>query len=162
MCILRYHRVVTQEEAANEPGALLNSTGYLLARLGMESRRVWGQMLGEHGLTPHQFGVLMTLAQLKAASQQQLSRAVGVDPRNAVPIVDSLQQRGLIECRVDPADRRRHAITLTRAGQVQIKQLGQAGNELEDWFLASLTDEERAGLHATLRKLFTAVTQAAR
>jgi DNA-binding MarR family transcriptional regulator len=85
----------------------------------------------------------MTLAQLKAASQQQLSRAVGVDPRNAVPIVDSLQQRGLIERRVDPADRRRHAITLTRAGQVQIEQLGRAGNELEDWFLASLTDEER-------------------
>jgi hypothetical protein len=49
-----------------------------------------------------------------------------------------------------------------RAGQVQIEQLGQAGNELEDWFLASLTDEERGGLHATLRKLFTAVTQAAR
>lgn len=162
MCILRYHRAVTQEESANEPGALLASTGYLLARLGMESRRAWGQMLGEHGLTPHQFGVLMTLAQLTAASQQQLSRAVGVDPRNAVPIVDSLQQRGLIERRRDPADRRRHAITLTRAGQAQIEQLEQAGSELEDWFLASLTDEERTGLHATLRKLFTAVTQAAR
>jgi DNA-binding MarR family transcriptional regulator len=153
---------VTQEETANESGALLDSTGYLLARLGMESRRAWGQMLGDHGLTPHQFGVLMTLAQLKAASQQRLSRAVGVDPRNAVPIVDSLQQRGLIERRPDPADRRRHVITLTRAGQVQIEQLGQAGTELEDWFLASLTDEERAGLHATLRKLFTGVTQAAR
>jgi DNA-binding MarR family transcriptional regulator len=162
MSILRYHRGVTQEEAVNEPGSLLASTGYLLARLGMESRRVWGQMLGEHGLTPHQFGVLMTLAQLKAASQQQLSQAVGVDPRNAVPIVDSLEQRGLIGRRRDPADRRKHTITLTKAGQVQIEQLGQAGNELENWFLASLTDEERAGLHATLRKLFAAVSQAAR
>src|ERR1700732_4519984 len=106
MCILRYNRAVTQEEAANEPGELLNSTGYLLARLGMESRRGWGQMLGEHGLIPHQFGVLMTLARLKAVSQQQLSRPVGVDPRNGVPIVGSLQQRGLIERRLDPADRR--------------------------------------------------------
>src|SRR5258708_27600375 len=97
MCILRYHGVVTQEEAGNEPGALLDSTGYLLARLGMESRRVWGQMLGEHGLTPHQFGVLMTLARLKAASQQQLSRAAGVDPPHALPLLGSFQQRRLIE-----------------------------------------------------------------
>jgi DNA-binding MarR family transcriptional regulator len=141
---------------------LLASTGYLLARLGMESRRTWGQMLGEYGLTPHQFGVLMALAQLESASQQQLSAVVGVDPRNAVPIVDALEERGLLERRADPADRRRHAITLTEAGQTMTGQLRQAGDELENWFLESLTDQERAGLHATLSKLFTAMTRAAR
>ncbi len=159
--MLQYDSAVRHEEAANER-FLLASTGYLLARLGMESRRIWAQMLGEHGLTPHQFGVLMALAQLGAASQQQVSRAVGVDPRNAVPIVDGLEQRGLLERRPDPADRRRHAITLTTAGQATIGQLRQAGDELENRFLAGLTDEERAGLHATLSKLFTAVTRAPR
>jgi DNA-binding MarR family transcriptional regulator len=160
MYILVYDGHVTQEEPAAQQ-SLLASSGYLLARLGMESRRMWGQMLGEHGLTPHQFGVLMALAALQAASQQQLSRAVGVDPRNAVPILDALEQRGLLERRPDPADRRRHAITLTKAGQAKIEQLRQAGNELESWFLRSLTDEERAGLHATLSKLFAAITHTA-
>src|SRR5579859_5387351 len=84
-CIVEYYGPMAQEEPAIEP-SLLASTGYLLARLGMESRRWWGQMLAEHGLTPHQFGVLMALAPLRTASQQQLSRALGVDPRNAVPI----------------------------------------------------------------------------
>src|SRR5215216_617543 len=33
-----------------EPADLLASTGYLLARLGAESRRRWARMLADHGL----------------------------------------------------------------------------------------------------------------
>ncbi len=146
-----------QESAAEEPAALLASTGYLLARLGMESRRWWAKMLGEHDLTPHQFAVLMVLAQLHGASQQHISRAVGVDPRNAVPIIDTLQRRGLLERRPDASDRRRHTVTLTSDGQLMIEQLRRAGADLEDQFLDSLSHEERAGLHATLSKLFNAL-----
>jgi DNA-binding MarR family transcriptional regulator len=151
---------VAQEDAAHGPDLLLESTGYLLARLGRESRHAWGQMLAEYGLTAHQFGVLMFLAQLGAASQQQLSLAVGVDPRNAVPIVDALQRRGLLERRPDAADRRRLSITLTGAGQAMVRQLRQAGSDLESWFLDSLSEQERTDLHATLAKLFAAVTRA--
>lgn len=154
---VRYDGPVAQEKPAIEP-SLLASTGYLLARLGMESRRRWGQMLAGHGLTPHQFGVLMALAPLGAASQQQLSRALGVDPRNAVPIIDALEQQGLLQRSPDPADRRRHAITLTRTGQAKAEQLSQAGNDLEHRFLHSLTQDERADLHATLTKLYAAIT----
>lgn len=161
MSIVDYDGSVGQEKPASER-PLLESTGYLLARLGAESRRMWGRMLAEQDLTPHQFGVLMMLARLRAPSQQQLSRAVGVDPRNAVPMVDVLEQRGLLQRRADPADRRRHAITLTPSGQATIERLSQAGNELENAFLESLTDQERASLHTTLSKLFAAVNRTAR
>src|SRR5260370_15083006 len=134
-----YDGRVMQEEPATGP-SLLASTGYLIARLGRESRRMWGQMLAEHGLTPHQFGVLMTLGPLGTASQQQLSQAVGVDPRNAVPIIDALEHRALLQRRPDPADRRRYAIILTEAGQTKIEQLRQAGNDLENPCLHHLTD----------------------
>jgi len=105
--------------------------------------------------------MLMALVPLTAASQQQLSRAVGVDPRNAVPIIDALQHRGLVERRADPADRRRHTIALTAAGQAMVGELRQSGQELEDRFLDSLTEAERAGLHAALAKLYATVTSAA-
>jgi DNA-binding MarR family transcriptional regulator len=161
MSILGYDGRVTQEEPATAR-PLLDSTGYLLARLGAESRRRWGQMLAGQDLTPHQFAVLMTLTQLGAPSQQQLSRAVGIDPRNAVPIVDVLERRGLLQRRADPADRRKRAIALTPAGQAKIEQLSQAGHELENAFLDSLTDPERSGLHATLSKLFAGLARTAR
>lgn len=41
------------------------------------------------------YGALMTLAELGSISQQRLARAIGVDPRNVVSIVDSLERRGL-------------------------------------------------------------------
>lgn len=46
-----------------------------------------------------------------------LAEAVGVDAPYATLIVDSLEQRGLVERQPDPADRRRKLVTLTPAGR---------------------------------------------
>jgi len=152
MSIVAYDRPVTQE-----PPQLLASTGYLLARVGAESRRMWARMLAEHELTPHHFGILMVLDQVAAASQQQLSRAVGVDPRNAVPVIDALQRRNLVERQPDPTDRRRHAVALTAAGRAALDNLRRAGDEVEEQLLDCLSSSERAALHRTLRKLLAAL-----
>jgi DNA-binding MarR family transcriptional regulator len=152
MFIVPYDRQVTQE-----PPELLASTGYLLARVGAESRRMWARMLAEHDLTPHHFGVLMTLDQTGTATQQQLSRAVGVDPRNAVPVIDALERRGLVERRPDPLDRRRHAVALTAAGRNAIGKLRRAGDEVEEQLLDGLTATERTALQRTLQKVLRSV-----
>src|SRR5262249_6466941 len=46
----------SEEGAPVPPPELRASTGYLLARLGAESRRRWARMLAEHGMTPHHYG----------------------------------------------------------------------------------------------------------
>jgi len=114
---------------------------------------MWARMLAEHELTPHHFGMLMVLDQVGAASQQQLSRAVGIDPRNAVPVIDALQRRNLVERQPDPTDRRRHAVALTTAGRAALDDLRRAGDEVEEQLLDCLTPAERAALHRTLHKL---------
>src|SRR5512132_83809 len=133
-----------------EPADLRSSTGYLLARLGAESRRRWARMLADHGLTPHHFGILMTLDHLGVAHQRRLSQLVGIDPRNAVPLLDLLQQRGLIERTGDPADRRRRAIALTPAGQKMLNELRQAADAVEADMLKDLDDHQQASLHRLL------------
>jgi DNA-binding MarR family transcriptional regulator len=52
-----------------------------------------------------------------------LAEAVGVDAPYATLIVDSLEQRGLVERQPDPADRRRKLVTLTPAGQDAVAQV---------------------------------------
>jgi DNA-binding MarR family transcriptional regulator len=153
MFMVPYDGAVTQE-----PPQLLASTGYLLARVGAESRRMWARMLAEHDLTPHHFGVLMALEAAGTATQQQLSRAVGVDPRNAVPVIDALERRRLVERRPDPLDRRRHAVALTAAGRDAVATLRRAGEEVEERMLDCLTATERTALQRTLRKLLRAVS----
>lgn len=137
-----------------EPAGLEASTGYLLARVGSDSRRRWARTLAERDLTPHHYSALLALDQLGAMSQHQLSRMVGIDPRNAVAVIDQLEARGLLERNPDPTDRRRHAVTLAGAGQTLLSQLSQAAENAEEELLAPLTTKERRALHSLLTKLF--------
>ncbi|MCO6009575.1 MarR family winged helix-turn-helix transcriptional regulator [Actinoallomurus purpureus] len=142
------------EGAPDSPPELRAGAGYLLARLGAESRRRWARMLAEHGMTPHHYGALMTLDNLKVTHQQRLAELIGVDPRNAVSVVDFLERRGLIERTRDRADRRRHAIALTEEGRAVIDGLRRAGDGVERDMLGGLTGDERTALHDLLHRLF--------
>jgi DNA-binding MarR family transcriptional regulator len=139
-----------------EPAGLEASTGYLLARVGSDSRRRWAHTLLEEDLTPHHYSALIALDQLGAMSQQQLSHLVGIDPRNAVPVIDQLQARGLLARNPDLTDRRRHAVTLTATGRRLLTRLRHAAADAEERLLTPLTTTERRTLHALLTKLFTA------
>ena len=50
----------------------------------------------------------------------------------------------------DPADRRRHLVTLTRAGERALVSTSRAQKETEDALFASLDDEQRKQLGALL------------
>ena len=52
-----------------------------------------------------------------------LAEAIGVDAPYATLIVDSLEQRGLVERQPDPGDRRRKLVTLTAAGQEAVSRV---------------------------------------
>jgi DNA-binding MarR family transcriptional regulator len=139
---------------------LQRSPGYLLALVGAESRRRWTRALGSAGLRSSHFGVLMTLGVLGEASQRRVGLAIGVDPRNLVGVVDQLQERGLVERRVDSGDRRRHAVRLTPQGQELLVELRKAGESAERELLANLEPEELAELTRLLAKLLPAVDDA--
>jgi len=156
MSIMEYADAMTQEGPAGGTveEALLGSSGYLLARVGAQSRRLWARMLTAHELSPGHFGVLAALDRLGAVSQQQLCRAVGLDPRNAVAVLDALQERGLLHRQPDPRDRRRHAVTLTPAGSRLMARVSREGDQLERDMLACLEPRDQAELHRLLLALF--------
>ncbi len=156
MSIVGYDGAMAQEGADERP-ELTSSTGFLLARLGAESRRRWARMLSERGLSPHHFGVLMALDQLGETHQQRLSAAIGVDPRNAVPIFGTLEARKLIARTSDQTDRRKRAIVITAAGRTTIDELRRTGAALDHDLLSGLTDHQRTTLHGLLLKLFDTI-----
>jgi DNA-binding MarR family transcriptional regulator len=141
------------------PGPLLASCGYLLARLGAESRRRFTRFLAEHELAMHDFSVLLVLSEHGALPQQRLSLMIGIDPRNAVPIVDGLEARSLIDRQPDPDDRRRYAVGLTAAGRRLMERLGESGAHLEAKMLEPLSMAEQTTLRELLQKLMTAIDQ---
>lgn len=133
--------------------SLQASPGYLLARVGAESRRRWTQALSSAGLRPAHFGVLMTLGAVPRASQRELGQAIGVDPRNLVGVIDELEERGLVDREAQPGDRRRHAVCLTPAGRSKLAELRRKGEAAERELLAVLDAQERSQLYRLLLKV---------
>src|SRR6516225_4567185 len=135
-------------------GGLLASSGFLLARLGMESRRRFAELMGSHGLAMHHFGLLAALGQRGSLPQRELIRIMGVDPRNATAIVDELEEQGLITRRQDAQDRRRCNVAITPDGNKVVQQIRRDGARIEEEFFQSLDILERSMLHTLLLKLY--------
>lgn len=136
--------------------AFEGGTGFLLSRTGALARRSWTQMLTQRGLTPHHYGMLMALGELgHPCGQQQLSDLIGIDSRNAVPIIDVLVDRDLLSRDIDPTDRRRRLLALTAAGRDMVQDLTKTGAAIEDRFLQALDPADRQELHRILLVLLS-------
>ena len=70
-----------------------------------------------------------------------LAEALGVDAPYATLIVDTLEERGLVERHPDPADRRRKQVELTPAGQEAIGRVERILREPPEGF-ADLSPRE--------------------
>ena len=104
-----------------------NGNWYLMAKTGSLARQRWAGMLAQLKVSPSQYGVLMALGEAGPLGQQHLAELVGVDPRNAVPIIDALAAQGLVHREVDPVDRRRRVLDLTAKGRGVVADLASVG-----------------------------------
>lgn len=130
-------------------------TSFLLTACGAEVRKRWARMLADHGLTPHHFALLQVLEHIGEASQKELSAAVGIDPRNAPPLLDLLDGRDLITRADSTEDRRRQVIQLTPLGRSIVGFLQKTGQEIEEEYFSPLDADERNLLRRLLLRLST-------
>jgi len=157
---MHYDECMVQEEAAissrtpDRGGpAFERSTGFLVSKVGTMARQQWGRMLAEHDLTPHHYGMLMVLSEQESVGPVELSSLVGIDPRNAVPIVDGLIERGLLVRGEHLTDRRRRVLALSPRGRSTAVELTRAGAEIEKRFLEPLSPQQQRTLNRLLATL---------
>lgn len=89
----------------------------MLVRLGRVLIAIEQPILTAHDVSMWGYAVLSALRDEPARAQAALARAIGADKTRLIPILDELQQRGLITREPDPADRRVHLLGLTPAGR---------------------------------------------
>ncbi|HWG15457.1 MAG TPA: MarR family winged helix-turn-helix transcriptional regulator [Streptosporangiaceae bacterium] len=100
-------------------------------------------MLKSNGLTMWAYSVLLALHSQAARSQAALAAQIGADKTRLIPILDDLQQRGLIERHPDPADRRSHLLSVTPEGRRVSARAQQEIQHQEESFLARLPPQDR-------------------
>uniref|UniRef100_UPI00068AD20B MarR family winged helix-turn-helix transcriptional regulator n=1 Tax=Sciscionella sediminilitoris TaxID=1445613 RepID=UPI00068AD20B len=116
----------------------------------------WTGMLAELELTSSQYKLLLTLDEIGPLGQQRLAELVGIDPRNAVPIIETSVEQGLLIRQVDPADRRRRVLKLAPTGRRFAKKLRSLNADIEEDLLEPLDPADRVTLQRTLRALLDA------
>jgi MarR family transcriptional regulator, lower aerobic nicotinate degradation pathway regulator len=135
------------------PEELVASPTFLLKRLGFNAKERSMKAYEQTGLHPYHHGILTVLGERSLDTQGAIADALGYDRGQLVGLLDELEERGLVERRRDPNDRRRHIVRITPDGEKTLRRLRALSKQIEDEFLSPLDDEERANLHALLYRL---------
>jgi DNA-binding MarR family transcriptional regulator len=146
----------SEQARSREAGRKRTDVAFLLAQLGAYAAERFGERAAALDFSRPQAGLLRLISREPGQSQQAVARRLGTPPSRLVALVDGLEERGLIERRRNPADRRNYALHLTAAGERAMADLSQAAMEHEYAVAAPLTQSERAQLSALLAKLAAA------
>ncbi|MCU0926449.1 MAG: MarR family transcriptional regulator [Hydrogenophaga sp.] len=152
--------------AAQTPAAVADTdhatdTSYLESLLGYNARRaalavigVFLQRMAPFGLRPVDFSVLTLIAHNPGITSRQLCAALDILPPNLVGMIKSLDQRGLIERRAHPTDRRAQGLHLSPAGRKLQKAAQTTATQLESDVASRLSADELDNLKSLLRKVY--------
>src|SRR3954447_21995300 len=133
-----------------------SSIGFLLSQVGTYAARRFAQRIGEVDLHPPLFRVLNVVDAAEGQSQQAIGEAIGAPASRMVAIVDELEQRGLVERRPHPSDRRIRALYLTAAGRRLLARGRRIAMEHEEEMTRGISEADRRRLTTLLQKLVDA------
>lgn len=110
-------------------------------------------ILAAHDVSMWGYVVLDALDRSPVRTQAALAEAIGADKTRIIPTLDELQQRGYIERRPDPDDRRVRLLEITPSGRDVKNDVQTKIQQREEHWLSELTTEERNVFLRALERL---------
>jgi MarR family transcriptional regulator, transcriptional regulator for hemolysin len=123
---------------ANNP-----TLGFLLHDVARLLRKRFEQRARGLGLTRSQWQTLANLNRCEGIHQSRLAEILEIEPITLVRILDRLEERGLIERRAHPTDRRVRLLYLREAARPLIAAMQRIGDATRGEALAGLPEADR-------------------
>ena len=130
-----------------------SSASFLIAQVGAHASSQFAERLRKVKLAPQHAGILRILSAKAGITQQALARTLGIVASRLVVLVDEMEQRGLIERRQNPEDRRSHALYVTENGRSTLEAIGRIAREHSQALLAAISEDERQQLATLLQRI---------
>ncbi len=125
----------------------------ILAKAAHAMGAAAAQSIAGLGMCPSDFGALETLLHKGPLPVNTLGRKLLLTSGSATAAIDRLEQRGLVERRHDPADRRARIVCLTPAGRRLIQRAFANHAADMEKAVGGLAAGERSALVGLLKKL---------
>ena len=93
-------------------------------------------------------------------SPTEIARRLIVTTASVTSLLDTLERRGLVERRPDPADRRRLLVAITPPAQAMVRQYVPEVVALQDAVMSGIGEEDRQQLIAVLTRIREAIAAA--
>jgi DNA-binding MarR family transcriptional regulator len=104
----------------------------------------------EVGVSPVEMNMLANLQTGELWTVSQLGRASGLRPSTATGVLDRLEERGLLERRPNPADRRSATVALTPGGEAVARSLLAAMRSVDEQICRNAPDASLIGYHEVI------------
>lgn len=115
----------------------------LARRFNQLCMAVAAEVAAEEDLTALQLGALTYLRSNSGLGQNDLAARLGIDRSNTSLLLDQLEQRGLVERRVNGTDRRANLVCLTQFGVDVRERLRPKGGVAQARILDALKPDDR-------------------
>ena len=93
-------------------------------------------------------------------SPTEIARRLIVTTASVTSLLDTLERRGLVERRADPADRRRLLVAITPPAQALVRQYVPEVVALQDAVMDGISEQDRQQLIAVLTRIREAIAAA--
>lgn len=127
-------------------------SGALLDNLARKLRVRSAAVLAPLSMRPRHLVALTVIRDRSGILQSDLCAELQLDSTNVVGLLNELEADHLVERRRSDADRRRHNVLITEAGNRKLAEVEQALAAAESSVLGGLSTAERDALHDLLAK----------
>ena len=134
-------------------------TSFLVKRLQMQLAWLMEQELKKHEMTNGQFAVLSTIARFSGESSAEIARRLRVKPQALNEFVPPFEQRGLIERRGHPDNKRILCVFLTAEGKRVLAKCSDVVDRLEAELHSDFAPDELAAFRSVTKKLSDAANR---
>ena len=153
-----------QEVTSHRPGVvprladfeLMETPCHLIRRALKRAYDIFVEELGDAGLTPPQFTVMITVYQNPGMNQNDLVRLTGSDRSTVAELISRLVKRGYLTRRRMPKDQRANRVYVSLDGTKVLRNCLPAVVRAEERIIAPIPPQHRAAMIEGLQRMVEA------
>jgi len=132
-----------------------NDMGFIVKSTAKTFESVFDQLLRKKAdITVGQSRVIGTLTLVKnGMTQKEIANRIGIEAPTIVPMIDRLEDRGLVVRKPDSSDRRNNLIFLTKKSEAKWDLIIECAIEIEKACRQEISEEDLETTKTTLRKI---------